>query len=42
MLWLNLPQHINGSTYPGVIYIKNKLILQYEEDYSQFHKRYAK
>ena len=25
MLWLNLPQHINGSTYPGVIHNKNKL-----------------
>ena len=25
MLWLNLPQHINGSTYPDVIHDKNKL-----------------
>ena len=25
MLWLSLPQHINGSTYPDVIHNKNKL-----------------
>ena len=25
MLWLNLPQHIYGSTYPGVIHYRNKL-----------------
>ena len=25
MLWLNLSQHINGSTHPGVIHNENKL-----------------